>query len=462
MIKSVRLIGCQSWEDNTISFSTDFMNVLIADNSSGKSVFFKMLKITACPNYFTPKEQKKLIRYGCDKAVIMYEFVDGSIGICSVFPTRVIYMYAEDGKNFIKSQEPIEEMVIKTGLVHNSDKFIANLIDMDQPLLLVDSNMYENYELIKMLTESAELNEIKEKLQLNIDEFEENRKKVKFTLFDLEKVLAGTEYKDINKMESQIDFAENQFELLFRLDDYLSVLYKIKDNWVENVNYDELMSIVEICEKLKQISSLLERIKVVNKQDFVSLRDRLYFLESLQKVMTCLSKIKVINYNDFDFITNQYYNLIKIKRLQKHINKIKVCKRNEIEIVAVQFNLLQKVEKIKNLLNKIRFFTTDYTEESVYYNYLKTIIVILTTLKSIKIINVDYDNCSAELDLLKTIIRMKNILTTLKESKEMQCVALDKMEKVSQQIEENGETFICSKFGKVVYNGFSCLHDISI
>lgn len=431
MIRAVRLIGCQSWEDNTISFSTDFMNVLIADNSSGKSVFFKMLKITACPNYFTPKEQKKLIRYGCDKAVIMYEFVDGSIGICSVFPTQVIYMYAEDGKNFIKSQEPIEEMVIKTGLVHNSDKFIANLIDMDQPLLLVDSNMYENYELIKMLTESVELNEIKEKIQLNIDEFEENRKKVKFTLFDLEKVLAGTEYKDINKMESQIGFAENQFELLFRLDDYLSILYKIKDNWVENVNYDELMSIVEICEKLKQISTLLERIKVVNEQDFVSLMDRLYFLESLQKVMTCLSKIKV-------------------------------CKSEKIEIIALQFSLLQKIEKVENLLNEIQFFATDYVEESTYYNYLKTIRVILTTLESIKIINVDYDNCRDELDLLKTFNRMKTILTTLKDSKEMQSVALDKMEKVSQQIEENGETFICSKFGKVVYNGFSCLHNISI
>lgn len=431
MIRAVRLIGCQSWEDNTISFSTDFMNVLIADNSSGKSVFFKMLKITACPNYFTPKEQKKLIRYGCDKAVIMYEFVDGSIGICSVFPTQVIYMYAEDGKNFIKSQEPIEEMVIKTGLVHNSDKFIANLIDMDQPLLLVDSNMYENYELIKMLTESAELNEIKEKIQLNIDEFEENRKKVKFTLFDLEKVLAGTEYKDINKMESQIGFAENQFELLFRLDDYLSVLYKIKDNWVENVNYDELMGIVEICEKLKQISTLLERIKVVNEQDFVSLMDRLYFLESLQKVMTCLSKIKV-------------------------------CKSEKIEIIALQFSLLQKIKKVENLLNEIQFFATDYVEESTYYNYLKTIRVILIALESIKIINVDYNNCKDELDLLKTFNRMKTILTTLKDSKEMQSVALDKMEKVSQQIEENGETFICSKFGKVVYNGFSCLHNISI
>ena len=56
MIHSVRLINCQSWENGIIPLAQDRINVLRADNNSGKSVFFKMLKITACPGYFTPKE----------------------------------------------------------------------------------------------------------------------------------------------------------------------------------------------------------------------------------------------------------------------------------------------------------------------------------------------------------------------------------------------------------------------
>ena len=99
MIHSVRLINCQSWENGIIPLAQDRINVLRADNNSGKSVFFKMLKITACPGYFTPKERKKLIRNGCDSANILYAFTDGSVGACSVYPTRVMYLYAEDGKN---------------------------------------------------------------------------------------------------------------------------------------------------------------------------------------------------------------------------------------------------------------------------------------------------------------------------------------------------------------------------
>ena len=105
-----------------------------------------MLKITACPGYFTPKERKKLIRNGCDSANILYAFTDGSIGICAVYPTRVMYLYATDGKNFEKYEEPPHEMITKLGIIHNSDKFVANIIDMDQSLLLVDSNVHENYE----------------------------------------------------------------------------------------------------------------------------------------------------------------------------------------------------------------------------------------------------------------------------------------------------------------------------
>ena len=85
MLEAVRFINCQSFEDVTLKFATDKVNILIADNSTGKSILFKMLKVTANPDYFTVKQRNLLIRRGADSASMICAFSDGSIGITSIF-----------------------------------------------------------------------------------------------------------------------------------------------------------------------------------------------------------------------------------------------------------------------------------------------------------------------------------------------------------------------------------------
>lgn len=64
MIAQVNMKDCQSWKDGGFSLASDRVNVIVADNGTGKSVFMKMLKITACPKYFSREERSSLIRWG--------------------------------------------------------------------------------------------------------------------------------------------------------------------------------------------------------------------------------------------------------------------------------------------------------------------------------------------------------------------------------------------------------------
>ena len=65
MLLEARFINCQSMRDLTMHFATDKLNVIAADNSVGKSVLFKMLKVTANPKTLaTIEERRQLIRYG--------------------------------------------------------------------------------------------------------------------------------------------------------------------------------------------------------------------------------------------------------------------------------------------------------------------------------------------------------------------------------------------------------------
>ena len=83
MIKQIRLVNCQSLEDITFNFATDKLNVLVADNSTGKSVLFKMLKVTANPDVFPAKKRSQLIRRGAESAIMACLFDTGDQQYCT-------------------------------------------------------------------------------------------------------------------------------------------------------------------------------------------------------------------------------------------------------------------------------------------------------------------------------------------------------------------------------------------
>ena len=428
MITGIRLIGCQSWEDNVIRLSPSAVNVLKADNSSGKSVLFKMLKITACPSYYTPKERKKLIRYGHDSALILYQFDDGTLGGCRVFPTRVIYLYSKDGKTFTQYENPPQIMIDKLGLVHNGEKFIANIIDMDQPLLLVYSNVYENYELIKLLTENAELNEVREKVKNNISEFEEIEKDLEFSRVELEKALDGFEYKNLDKMEYAVSYAEKELQQLYQLEDIINILNGIKDKWVEYKPFNKMSKQLEVVENCELICKILHRMKPVTSLNFNRLGTEFDILNVSMQIKNSLAKVQIVNDISFKKTEDALDLLYKIHSLKDAIEKINVTDKAMLNKNVFTFKALDLVQSI------------------------------LTNLSPISICKLDYERSFSILQLLTLIEKIIEILFMISNTNKAQVKILNEIENLESSLENSGEVIECTRFGKVVYNGEECIH----
>lgn len=138
MLLEARFINCQSMRDLTMHFATDKLNVIAADNSVGKSVLFKMLKVTANPKTLaTIEERRQLIRYGEQYAGFICAFDDGSIGATLVYPNKVIYKYRGNVKNTFKTVYRVER----------GDKAKKAFVPADDSNLLIepfdDSNQLE-------------------------------------------------------------------------------------------------------------------------------------------------------------------------------------------------------------------------------------------------------------------------------------------------------------------------------
>lgn len=486
MIKIIKLLNCQSWKEGVIPLAQNSVNVLKADNNSGKSVLFKMLKMTVCPNYYTPKERKKLIRNGCESADIIYLFTDNSIGICRVFPTRVLYMFAQDGEHFESYQNPPQEMIDNLGIVHNADRFIANIIDMDQSLLLVDSNVYENYELIKLLTENLELNELKLKLQNNLGEFEEKSRDLVIEQVTLNELLSEVAYRDVDKMQAELDLAQNWFDTLEVLDSVETSLNRLNNNWVDSIDFDSLTEQMKTLESLTKLSALtknivfrkeitqamvdfmdffisisnsLAKLKTAENKDYDFVKQQLDIVEYLQKILNVLQSIKIPvekNYNNLIFQIN---SLTMCQRLENKLLSIQHQESQKILSADSSYRVLQFVERLENLSNAITITENDFQAEQIqlrtlqFLNKLKTLLSTVSIPKSI-------GECNDLIDTLTVLNSLAQHSKQIAKNLNLSENCKNTINSLQIEIEKNGTVIECPHFGKVLFNGQECLHGV--
>ena len=209
-IKEIRLKNFQSWRDERIHLAEGFNVIRSDDNSAGKSVIMKAIKMAVCPNIYSREEKKKMIRFNAEYAEAIFIFSDVTVGVVRVFPTRVLYMY-NNGTGWTHQEGyPISEMVNKIGaLVNYEYDFIANLLDMDQPLLLVQSNNKCNFALIDMITHHKDLNRL---IPTFRDKLSEHRNKIielDYAVKYIEKQYKSLTYTDVEKQEENIHIAED-------------------------------------------------------------------------------------------------------------------------------------------------------------------------------------------------------------------------------------------------------------
>lgn len=286
MIEKIRMVGCQSWNDTEIDLING-LNVIAAPNNTGKSVLFKMFKIAVSPKYFSPAKRKKLIRWGSSKALMGVSFTDGCEGVVILTQTNVTYAWkSATDENYSYSTEPRKEFIDELGfLVSNDGKFVANIIDADQDLMLVDNNSKGTYEFIDMLCNDNELEILKENTKQSRDALDPVYQRVccdvmkttnelnKMSCYDitgeenslnelelLVKFLRGLSTVDISK----IQIIDKSFENLEHIMKFLEVpeLPKLLEEY--NCSYEQLLHFLEF-PRFPNIMSYDERLDVLAK-----------------------------------------------------------------------------------------------------------------------------------------------------------------------------------------------------
>lgn len=254
MITKIRLVNCQSWSDCTIDLSNGF-NVIVAPNNVGKSVLFKILKITASPKFYKAKKRRKLIRWGCNDAKALYAFDSGAQALVVIQPNDVLYGYREsETDKWRMTYEPAPELIVEVGLlVNNKGNFIANIIDTDQDLLLVDSDAKGTYEFIDMLCNDAQLMSYKEKIEYLERAMGEDYSNALCALMDYEDELKRYAYVDVERLENDLDTAQLANDALFKFIDVANLVEVTKPLSEAWLDFDQLLKDCKITQALESV-----------------------------------------------------------------------------------------------------------------------------------------------------------------------------------------------------------------
>ena len=367
-LRIIRLRNCQSWKDCNISLA-DGLNVICADNNTGKSVLFKLLKASVSPSYYSKDELQQLIRYGTEFAEATYIFSDGSVAVVRIFKQRVIYYYTPDfnsqgytQQEGIPHAEILEQLSV---IVEPSSGFIANVLDLDQSLLLVNSKSTSDYDLIKVLTHNEDLTRLAELFKNKLVTYKAELTDVRKTQARLEHVLETLEYVDIEYLEDTIDKSEKLYALNKSLVLIYEELNQIQISDTKIIDYDTVIPLLDLGQKLKEINNIeLEDTGVKVDDKLINLCTMVLDMKELYRTICDVEILPDID-NDLYLIHSSLVDVYQeISRIEELPNIDRVdqilCDINLLDNLKAIFNEVvnygQEVEKQEDLLDTINSY----------------------------------------------------------------------------------------------------------
>ena len=415
MIVQVQMINCQSWKNSTFDLATDRINVIIADNGTGKSVFFKMLKITTNPNYFSRAERKDLIRRHEECATILFKFDDGSIAATKVFQTYVLYMYkASDQEELETAYEQFPEVLEKLGLIVDPDEtsFVANIIDADQDLLLVNSKLKYNYNLVHLLVESPELELVNERAHTALMNVLNPLSSLSSRCETLERAIQDSTYYDVAERELELDRVEKMKDFLFDLIPVAESLHSIQEASRNYIDVNGIKKLLDLLDLLESID--LSQVVVTDKP--ADIAEHLKLLKSLSAIN--LNDLKTV---DQPFDASNYFELIRL---------LSDLKLQELQTIEAPVNC-NEIFSLLSILTDLNLASLHLTEQ------------VPDLTNHFKLIN--------DIFYLQQILALTDslMLTVNSAKKEMQELEIE--------MQHSGKITECAIYGKVIYNGKKCI-----
>lgn len=338
-----RLINFQSWLDMSMKFING-LNVICATNNEGKSVFFKSLYLTTNPSSVPIDERTDFIRKGTQCAEVMHLFSDGVAYITKIYPKSNNYFVVEDLNNVnVKplGTEVPKELLDRLGIILAGD-MIANLIDDEQKMFMVNSDTQNNTTALDLLVKHDGISNL-------IDRIENERLPKAKKLLSSGKILKSCyetsvsqiKYKDVDSLERNVILSEKLLEPLNGLllcHDKLETIMKV------DVIDESVRSLVEVSNQLEDIYlkiSNIENLDTIDSGLLVTTK----CIESFENLLTSFSLLTKHNIIDSNFIT--------ITKVIKNLND-KLFMMNSLQsIPKFDSSTLTTSNSLNGLLDKI-------------------------------------------------------------------------------------------------------------
>lgn len=328
-------------ENVTMEF-TDGVNVLVGDNSFGKSIFMKVLDYTISPDKYDSKDRVNLIRRGKLYASAHYWFSDGVDCIVEIHPNKTLYRIRDINVDveYISDIKPFDGFINRLSILYDLESgMLINAFDASKEYFLVSSDARANERLLRASCYNESLSLLKEYCSEKYDEYKDKYSKAYFVCDTIENKMNTLEYTDIESLR----FLYNLGNMLLRfldssisLNEYLNSLTIVTN--LEGLSYQEAINLT----RLGDLQNALNSLSSFNKTTVL-------MFYSLEKILSFLEESgKVIPLKKWDYaLIMKYIDLLELVDGLQFITDVSVL----LEIVDFKVKLNALVNVISDFAN---------------------------------------------------------------------------------------------------------------
>lgn len=377
MLDKIKIVNMQSLEELTYDFSSG-LNVIIAENNTGKSVLFKVLTFLTDGPTMTAKERRQYIRFGADKADI-YIYADDKVFWIEGYSNKLnFYSGTSIQRQMFRGNTMPKDLEEALSLLICENGLIANVIDENQSRFLVESDSRINTSIINRVTKC----EKSEKL------LEVTGERIK-TLNSEIRVKQSQKHILVNELSriSKVDLTDKETRLkdskvlLFLMEYLVNSVESLENITSVKKIPKETKGILDLIKSLNDVSHNLKNVQPVKKipKEFLGLSN---LVRDLNGVFDNLKKAENVKCPSEDFVvlSKLTKDLNSVKDSLKSVNYVK-----PFPVKSDSLNFIKSLSDVRTNLGQIKFKRIPSEEEMKSLRFLNGVNEHLRTISELKL-----------------------------------------------------------------------------
>lgn len=336
MLNRMTIKNFQSISNLTYDFSPG-LNIIIAENNTGKSVLFKVIEVLVNGHRFNQSTRRQFIRFGCGKSDVYVES-DDMIYWAEITPKITNFYSGKAYNSFVFEGNQLPDGLRNVlGLLICEDGLIGNVIDDNQAKFLINSDAKVNNSILGLLTKDSNAEKVIEVTTERIKSLNSDIREKSMERSFITKELNTIQVVDISNREERL----SDVNVLLTVSDILISIYdSLSGIQLEAIPNEDCKVLLDVVSSLNNISKDLSGVKHIS---CPKIDPSIFsFLKGLQDISNRVSDVKDTKLPD----SNEIKALEFISKFTPNVNRIlKLHRENKV--------LNIECARIKNQLDRL-------------------------------------------------------------------------------------------------------------